>query len=390
MAATFQGRRFVAWLALPCLACLMATWIDVALEPELALPSYLVAFAYWCSICIGALGWLMSFHASKARWIVAVRRPLEALATTAPALLLLFAPIAARPGAIYVWVHPRPVPAQNAALLAFRHTYLTVPFFVARALVYFAFWIAFGTLLWRWSRRQDTSGEPSLTAKQRRLSGWGLVVLALTGTFAAFDWLMSLEPDWASTTFGFYYLSGAMVAGIALLILVVAAEDRWGVLGVELLPAHYHNLGKLLFTFVCFWAYIAFTQYLLIWIGNEPEEITWFVARTSRGWTWVAILLIAAHFALPFLILLSRDVKRHRLPIALMSLWMLLAHYLDLYWLVMPRPYRASPHPRWTDLTAFAGVGGAVLGWAALRLLGRPAVPVGDPYLAESLRYDRS
>lgn len=386
--ATFENRRVVGWLLWPGAACVLASWLDVYLEPRLALPSYLFAFAFWSSVLLGALGWLMAFHASKSRWIVAVRRPLEALATAAPPLLLLFAPIAARLSWIYSWVHAAPRPPGQEALLAFQRGYLDVPFFVARTLLYFTFWFLFGSLLWRWSRAQDESRAPELTAKQRGLSGWGLVVLGLTGTFAAIDWIMSLEPDWHSTTFGFYYLSGSMVAGMAVLILVVAAADRGGLLG-DILPAHYHNLGKLLFAFVCFWAYIAFTQYLLVWIGNEPDEISWFVERTEGGWKWVAILLAAAHFVLPFLILLSRDVKRRRPLIAVMAAWMFLAHFLDVYWLVMPHLY-AAPRPRWTDLVAFLGMGGLVLGWAALRLLGVPAVPVGDPYLAESLRYDRS
>jgi hypothetical protein len=389
-ARSFESRRTVAWLGGVGGACLIATWIDIAVEPRLAMPSYLVAFAYWCAVLLGALGWLMSFHASKARWIVAVRRPLEALAATALPLLILFAPIAVRPGALYDWVHPKPLPADQQALLAFRHAYLNVPFFLIRTLVYFAIWFLLGALLWRWSTRQDRTGEPDFTTKSRVLSGGGLVVLALTGTFASFDWLMSLEPDWHSTTYGFYYLSGAMLSGIALLILIVAVADRRGALGVTLLPAHYHNLGKLLFTFVCFWAYIAFTQYLLIWIGDQPEEISWFVARTSGGWKWVAIAIVTFHFALPFFVLLSRDIKRRPLAIALISVWMLLADYLDTYWLVMPHPYRSGPQPRWTDLTAFVGIGGLVLAYAGLKLLGHPMVPVGDPYLAESLRYDRS
>ncbi|HUB08106.1 MAG TPA: hypothetical protein VMB50_13945 [Myxococcales bacterium] len=390
MPATFQDRRLVAWLIGVGAACVLAVWIDVVVQPRLALPSYLVAFAFWCSVTLGSLGWLMTFHAGKSRWVVAVRRPLEALAATSLAMLVLFAPIAARLGALYEWVHPAPRPPEEEALLAFQRGYLHAPFFIGRTLVYFAFWIVFGALLWRWSRAQDESRAPELTARQRRLSGGGLVVLALTGTFAAIDWIMSLEPAWHSTTFGFYYLSGALVAGMALLILVVTLADRTGRLGVALLPAHYHNLGKLLFAAVCFWAYIAFTQYLLVWIGNEPDEITWFVERTEGGWKWVAILLVVVHFALPFLILLSRDVKRQRPLIAAMAAWLFLAHYLDVYWLVMPHLYPAAPHPRWTDLAAFAGMGGLVLGFAALRQLGAPAVPVGDPYLAESLRYDRS
>ncbi len=389
MAATFQGRRFGLATFSAGLACLAATWLDVALEPRLALPSYLVAFAFWCSVSLGALGWLMAFHASKARWIVAVRRPLEALAATFLPLLLLFAPIAARPGELYEWVHPKAHPG-SGALLAFRHAYLRVPFFRARALVYFTCWIVLATLLWRWSLRQDAQPGHRLTARQRALSGPGLALLALTGSFAAFDWLMSLEPDWYSTTYGFYFLSGAMLAAMALLILVVAVADRRKLLGVDLLPAHYHNLGKLLFTFVCFWAYIAFTQYLLVWIANEPAEISWFVARTAQGWKRVAILLVVVHFALPFLILLSRDVKRRRPLIAAMAAFLLAAHYVDVYWLVMPRPYPLGPHPRWTDAVAFVAMGGVLLGWAALRLAGRALVPVGDPYLAESLRYDRS
>ncbi len=389
-ARTFESRRFVTWLLVAGCGAVLACWIDVFVEPRLAMPSYLVAFVYWASILLGSLGWLMSFHASKSRWIVAVRRPLEAMAVTSAPLLLLFAPIGARLSWLYEWVHPAPHPAEQDALLAFQRGYLNAPFFLLRTLFYFVVWFLFGAFLWRWTRKQDETSATELTAKPRGLSGWGLVVLVFTGTFASFDWIMSLEPAWHSTMIGFYYLSGAMAGSIALLILLISQADGRGLLGVELLPAHYHNLGKLLFTFVCFWAYVAFCQYLLIWVGNVPDEITWVVERTDRGWKWVAIALVLFHFALPFLILLSKDVKRRRPLVAAMSAWILVAHYVDVYWLVMPRLYPAAPQPRWTDVVAFLGMGGIVVGWAGWRLLGAPIVPVGDPYLAESLRYDRS
>ncbi len=371
-------------------ACCAATLIDAAAAPRAALDSWLAAYAFWLGVCLGCLGWLMTFHAGKARWIVVSRRLLEGLAATVPPLAVLFVPIALGLRHIFPWATAAAPSGEEASLLAFRNAYLRVPFFLSRAVAYFALWTLLGHLLLRWSVLQDDRGGPAPTAWQRRLSGFGLVALAITGTFAAFDWMMSLEPDWISTTFGFYFLSGAMMGGLALFVLLLALADRRGLLGDPLRPSHWHNLGKLLFATLCFWAYIAFTQYLLIWIADKPVEVRWYVTRTGGGWGGVAIALVVLHFAFPFFVLLSRDFKRRRGPLAATGIWLLLVHYLDVYWIVMPATYRAGPAPRWTDLLAAVGIGGLVLAYAAWRLDGHSFVPAGDPYLDESLAYERS
>jgi hypothetical protein len=367
---------------------LLLTALELFFSPRQALHSYLVAFAYWFGIAIGALGWLMAFHAAHARWVVVIRRLLESM--TAPFLLLplLFVPVALGMNYLYLWVHASgPEASEIQALLVHKLPYLNVMSFLWRAVVYFVAFAAMAQLLRRWSVRQDVSGALVLTVWQRRLGAGGMPLVAILASFAAFDWLMSLHPRFYSTIFGLYYLAGGVVGAIALLIVVVVAADQAGLLRGLVLPSHYHSLGKLLLAFVCFWAYMAFSQFLLVWIGNLPEEIPWFITRMRGGWAICAAALAVAHFGLPFLALLSRDLKLRPRRLAAASVWILLAHYLDTWWVVMPRLHAEGPVPHWADLAAFCGVGGAACVAAVLWLRGRHPVPVRDPYLEESLRY---
>jgi hypothetical protein len=207
-------------------------------------------------------------------------------------------------------------------------------------------------------------------------------------SFAAFDWLMSLDTSWSSTIFGLYYIANALVGGLSITILAVYFADCKGPLATLVKPAHYHSLGKLLHTFVCFWAYIAFSQLMLIWIGHLPEDIPWYLQRLRGGWGAVAMLLALGRFGLPFFVLLSRDLKRDPRRLAIVAGWLLLMHYLDLYWLVMPVLHPAGPRLGLADLTAPIGVVGAMVAFALRQLRGVAAVPLGDPYLDESMGYN--
>ncbi len=384
-------RPLVLWGGLAGALGLALAIAGILLDPTRGLYSYLTGYVFWLGLALGALAWLQALHASKARWSVVFRRLLEASASALVPLALLFLPIALGLGHLFPWMHrDLAAEADPNRRLAFRHAYLNAPFFLARAAFYLVLWAAAAELLLRWSTRQDSIGGPDLTRRQRALSGGFLPVLGLTGTWAAFDWVMSLRPDWHSTTFGFYFLSGALVGSMAAIILAVWSAEQAGLFPEPLRATHYHNLGKLLFAFVCFWAYIAFTQFLLIWIANLPEELPWILLRTQGGWAFVGVLLMLGHFALPFLVLLSRDFKRKPAALGAMAAWILVVHYADSYWLVMPRLYPGAPQPRWTDLAALVGIGGLCLAFAAIRLGGHATVPVGDPYLDESLRYERS
>jgi hypothetical protein len=267
--------------------------------------------------------------------------------------------------------------------------WLSPGFFLGRAAFYLLVWGILAELFLGWSTNQDLDGDPGWTARQRRLGGAALPLAGLTLTFASFDWVMSLHPTWFSTIFGVYVFAGDFVGAVALLVVVLAAADRSGLLDGLLTRSHWHSLGKLLFAFVCFWAYIAFCQYMLIWIGNLPEEIPWYLVRARGAWAPVGAILFVGHFVLPFLALLPRWVKRQPAALAGIAAWVLAMHWLDVYWTVMPRlhPDRAAPHA--SDLTALVGIGGAAVAVAILRLRGRAPVPVGDPALAASAEYRR-
>ena len=351
--------------------------------------SYLVGFTYWLGIAVASLVWLACFLASKARWMVVLRRMLEVQAVSVAIFAVLFLPLALSMARLWEWVSPPSTwTHEEHALLAHKQVYLNVTAFLVRAAAYFVCWIVISQLLHRWSLRQDAVGGHALTQRQRVLGAASLPVLAISLTFAAFDWLMSLYPFWSSSIFGVYYFAGSFLSAMALLTLVTVAVSGTEWFGTLVTPAHLHNLGKLLLAFTVFWAYIGFSQLLLVWIANLPEEVTWYRDRIRNGWQWVGIALVLVHFVLPFLVLLSRGVKLRRDRLAVISIWILLAHYLDLYFMVMPR-VDAAPSPHWTDPAAFVGIGGVAIAFGLFVLRGRPTVPVRDPYLADSLRYQQ-
>jgi hypothetical protein len=240
----------------------------------------------------------------------------------------------------------------------------------------------------RWSLAQDAGGGAELKVKMRRLGAGGLPFVALAITFAAFDWQMSLSAFLFSTIFGVYWFAGSLVAAIAALILAAAAASRVEPLRSAINPNHVHSLGKYLFAFTAFWAYIAFSQYLLIWIANLPEEVPWYLVRTDTGWKGVGIFLALFQFLLPFIILMPRERKRRWRPLVVMAVWILAVHYVDIYWVVMPTLSPGGPSPSWMDLAAFLGVGGISVAWVISRLRGHPILPARDPYLADSLHYE--
>jgi hypothetical protein len=331
---------------------------------------------------------MSALHAAKARWPVVLRRFLETIPQTLPLFALLFVPIALGLRHVFSWVDPSGASGELLHAIEHKRPYLNVPFFLVRAAFYFVVWIAVATLLRRWSVRQDTEGGHRLTAWQRRLGTGALPLLALTLSFASFDWMMSLDPRFFSTIFGVYWFAGSFLACFAVLIVAAAATRAVpGQFGSRLNADHVHSLGKFLLAFTAFWAYIAFSQFMLIWIANIPEEIPWYVVRTDSPWGRMGIFLAVAHFAVPFFLLLSRDLKRNPRRLAAVAGWLLLTHLVDLHWVIMPRIHEAGPQLSWLDLTAFVGVGGVALAFLVFRMRGVATMPVRDPYLEESLRY---
>jgi len=268
--------------------------------------------------------------------------------------------------------------------------WLSTGFFVARAVVYLGTWVALGTALRRLSLSRAEAGSDinRVTRRLQRLSVAGLIAAGLTLTFASFDWLMSLEPTWYSTVYGVYVFAGGTLAAGALATVLGWDELRL-YRGKEspVSPEHFSALGKLLFTFAMFWAYIAFAQYLIIWIGDLPSEVSWYVDRSSHGWGVLGLVVAAGQFALPCIVLLSRTFRRQPRRMAALGLWLLAMHALDVYWLVLPSIDPQSVRPSWLDAVALVAVGGLVMASAARRAERLPALPLGDPSLDASLRY---
>ncbi len=354
---------------------------------RLALFSYLIAFAYWLGLGLGALVLLMIFHAAKGRWMVVVRRLVEVMAGALAIFPILFIPIALGIDKLYPWAGSTAgLDEESLHLIAHRAPYLNPRFFLVRAALYFSVWILFSQLFLRWSTRQDAGDAPQLTRNAWTLGAGGLPAVGITLTFAAVDWLMSLGVHWFSSMWGVYYFAGSFVGAIALLIILSLVLSRSPSLEGALKTAHWLSLGKFLLAFTCFWAYVAFSQYMLVWIANLPDTIPFLLLR-EKSWSVLGWLLIGGHFAVPFLILLGRAVKMHPSRLALVAGWILLMHYLDLYWVVMPQLRPGEVLLDWSNLSAFAGIGGVSLAFGIWLLRGRHALPVGDPFLEESLSY---
>jgi hypothetical protein len=263
--------------------------------------------------------------------------------------------------------------------------YLNLPFFFIRAAIYLGSWIWLAERVWRWSLAQDDDGDAIWTIRIRRLSAPGLIVLGFTLAFAAVDWVMSLDPTWFSTIFGLQLFAGAMLGTLALLAVDVArrADSVFS-------PEHASALGKMILTFAIFWAYTSFAQLLIIWIADIPDEARWYVPRSAGSWLVVGLVLAAAQWAVPFALMLSYHLKRRRSVLAALGWWLLVVHYVETYWLVMPELHPSGVHLHWVNASAGATVIGAAVACAIWRGRGRPTVPIGDPALEVSLRYSES
>lgn len=357
-----------------------------AADPKQFVFSWLVSFLFFLSLAIGALFFVLVQYATQGGWGIVVRRIGETVFATIPVMAALFLPLL--PGLHHLYEWSVPGATERDVLLHWKAPFLNVPFFLARAALYFGCWSAIAVLYYRRSRSQDATGDPAVSVRLRRLAGPALVVLALTQTFAAFDWIMSLTPHWYSTIFGVYFFAGAFVGFIALLSVVSVVMRRVGLLDTVISAEHLHDIGKLLFAFTAFWAYIAFSQFFLIWYANLPEETIWYRARLEGSWETVSLLLMAGHFAAPFFYLMGRAIKRRGATLAVGGAWLLAMHYVDLYWQVMPTLHPGGVRPSALDLAAFVAVGGAFLAAATWLMRRQALVPLRDPRLAESLAFE--
>jgi hypothetical protein len=406
--------------------------------------AYLVSFVFFLSIALGALTFVLLQHLTRAGWSVAVRRSAEGLAASMPILFALSAPILVSVligrGDLYRWAQPlsrvatehvaddehaakAEAPAHSDEKHPTKHTASKVPpldeltlakrpmlnpgFFVLRIVLYFAIWSAIALWYWRRSAEQDKTGEVALTNRMQERSAPLLLVMAVTLTFAAFDLLMSLDPHWFSTMLGFYFITGCILASYAALILCLGMLQGLGYLRRSVTTEHYHDLGKWLFGFTFFWGYIAFSQFMLIWYSNIPEETAWFARRGAstamehlhppdgtgplNGWTIVSLLLLFGQFIIPFIGLMSRHVKRRRPLLMFWAAGVLVVHWVDLFWLIMPEldvdhvTDLSHVHFGIVEILCFLGVGGIFLA-SYLRFLAKNSLrPLHDPRIDESV-----
>jgi hypothetical protein len=350
--------------------------------------SWLIGFLFCLGLTLGSLGLLMLQHLSGGQWGLVARRVFEAASRTMPLLVLFFIPILFALPTLYMWARPEAVAAD--AILQTKAPYLNPTFFMVRAVIYFAFWMVCAWLLGKWSAEQDR-GEASLDAagmvRFRTLSAPALLFLVLTITFAVTDWVMSLDPHWYSTIFGLMFVSGFGLSAFALTIAVLATIGPVGALAGHLAKRHFHDLGKLLLAFTMLWAYLNFSQFLIIWSGNLPEEIPWYIERMRGGWGVVALALVVGHFAFPFVLLLSQDIKKSPW-LSRIAIFILLMRLVDTIWLVGPTFAHEGFPIHWMDVAVPAGLVGIWLFVFARYLQSRALMPLNDPYMKEAFAHD--
>jgi hypothetical protein len=359
---------------------LVITVVGAFLDRTQFWQSYLLAFFFWLEIALGALGWLMLQYLVGGRWSVHIRRLLETGTMTLPLMLLLFIPLLFGLTTLYPWTNAVDFGSESKQL------YLNLPFFIGRAILYFAVWLGLAMLLKRWSPAIEThaDGEPLPQSSQpqskrlRRVSAVGLILYMLTATFAGYDWLMSLEPAWFSSIYGLLVIAGQALAALAVAIIGLRLTTRESAVSITRSVA-FNDLGNFMLAFVMIWAYLTFSQFLIIWSANLPEEAIWYVHRSQGGWLSVGMGLVALHFVIPFFLLLSRRVKRQAQMLTVLAVLILIARWVDLVWLIVPAFYPGQMHFHWLDGVIVVAMGG---GWVAffLRQWSNPLVtPASAP-----------
>jgi hypothetical protein len=355
---------------------ILVSFVGAATSTDQFFRSWLLSYLFWFAIALGALPLVMLHHLVGGKWGFATRRILESVTRTLPLMTILFLPVLLGIHSLYEWSHEEVI-AQDI-ILQHKSPYLNSTFFVARAAGYFALWLILGYLLNRWSAEQDSTGDPSIVKRFQHLSGPGLIIYALTITFAATDWVMSLEPHWFSTIYGMMFMVGQTLTTLAFVIAILALLADTPPLSNFLKPEILNDLGNLLFAFIMLWAYLSFSQYIIIWSGNLPEEIPWYLRRSRGGWQWIAVALALFHFAIPFFLLLVRRYKRRRQVISAIAVAVVVMRLVDLMWLVVPA-HEPAFHVHWLDLATLAGIGGLWVAGFSRQLRKRSLLPLGDP-----------
>jgi hypothetical protein len=381
--ARLQQRALVAGV-IGLAAAVLGAFVDL----DQFYRSWLTGFLFCLGLPLGSLGLLMLQHLSGGEWGMVARRVFEAATRTLPVVALMFLPVLLGLDELFLWARPDAV--QGDGILQAKAPYLNVQFFIVRAAIYFAIWLLCGVLLNRWSAEQDrgVGATTAYSVRFRSVSAPGILAYVLTMTFASVDWIMSLDPHWYSTIFGLLTVAGQALMALAFAIAVLAAIVPSGAFGDVVRPRHFHDLGKLLLAFVMLWAYLSFSQFLIIWSGNLPEEIPWYLERMRGGWGVIALALVFGHFALPFALLLSRDLKHRARLLATVAIVVIAMRLVDLIWLIAPTAGHHGFPIHWMDVAIPAGLVGAWLFVFTRQLRGRALLPVNDPYFKEAFAHD--
>ena len=373
-------RKRALWLAVPAVAASVA---GAFASPEHFFRAYLTGFVFWLGVPLGCLGLLLLTHMTGGSWALVMRRLLEAATRTLPFLVLLFVPVLLGMRTLYAWTDAETVAA--SAILQHKAPYLNLPFFLGRAAVYFLVWGLFAFLLNRWSLEQDRTGATTLPRRLQGAGGVGLLAFMLAGSFASFDWLMSLDPLWFSSIYGMHFVVGQAATGLCFAILVARSLGRSQPLDRVYASRHLDDYGKLLLAFILLWGYMTYSQYLIIWSGNLPEEITWYIHRHAGGYKVLSFVIFALHFGVPFFLLLSKGVRTHPQRLVWAALPVFVGHWLDLVWQVAPSLDPEGPALHWLDPVVTLAIGGVWLVAFAWQLPRRALLPQRDPLLEVAL-----
>ena len=347
--------------------------------------AYLVAYTFWMGVILGSMALLMVQHLSGGVWGIVLRRPFEAAVRTLPFMTILFLPIVLGMHSLYEWSHDGIT--DTDPIIAAKALYLNTPFFLARQVIYFAIWNLIGFLLTKWSQEHDRTGDPALLGKLSTLSGAGLCIYFLTVTFAMVDWTMSVNPHWFSTIWGMLYIGGQGLSAFAFGIVVLVMLARVAPLNRVLTSHHFHDLGKFLFAFLMLWAYLQFSQFLIIWSANIPEEIPHYLNRWENSWKYLSIFIVVGHFMVPYALLLSRDLKRNHGKLQIIATWILFARIADYWWHVAPELHHDGLTISLLDVALPLVLGGIFISLFVAQLGGRSLLPVNDPALEKALHH---
>jgi hypothetical protein len=361
-------------------------------NPDEFYRAYLLGFMAWLGVALGSMAILMIRHLTGGGWGVVIRRILGAAMRTVPLLAALFIPIvvAVWQRRIYPWAMPLEA-IQDAHIrehLAkhdfIKASYLNFSGFLIRAVVYFAIWNLLSFLLSHWSRQTDHAGAPDHTERFKAVSGPGLILYGFTISFAAIDWVMSLDPSWISTIFGLVILIGEVLSAMCFAVIVERILFKYKPMSEMLTPDFVHDHGKWMLTFIMVWAYFGFSQWLIIWAGNLPSEITYYIRRINGGWGYIGLFVVIFHFAVPFGILLSRPFKRNIYKLVWLAAWLLLMRWVDLFWIIEPN-FSKTLNVTVADFVVPIAIGGFWLAYFFRNLGALPLLPVYDPSAIEVL-----